>query len=71
MPFEISVPPDSPRLTSRPYRVNPLVPKQMHTILDVYLAAGLLQHSTSPYASPVVIMPKKSGGIRLTISYKS
>ena len=42
----------------------------MDAILDEYLAAGLIQHSTSPYASPVVIIPKKSGGIRLTINYK-
>ena len=70
LPFEISVPPDSSPVTSRPYRVNPLVAKQVDTILDKYLAAGLLQHSTLPYASPVVIIPKKSGGIRLTINYK-
>ena len=57
-------------MTSRPYRVNRLMAKQMDTILDKYLAAGLIQHSTSPYASPVVIIPKKSGGNRLTINYK-
>ena len=50
--------------------MNPLVAKQMDMNLDEYLAAGLIQHSTSPYASPVVIIPKKSGGIRLTINYK-
>ena len=42
----------------------------MDTILDEYLAAGPTQHSTSPYSSPVVIIPKKSGGIRHTINYK-
>ena len=57
-------------MTSRPYRMNPPVAKQMDTILDEYLAADLIQHSTSPYASPVVIIPKKSGGIRLTVNYK-
>ena len=70
LPFEITVPPDCPPVKSRPYRVNPIVSKQMDTILDEYLAAGLIQHSTSPHASPVVIIPKKSGGIRLTINYK-
>ena len=71
LPFEISVPPDSTPVTSRPYHVNPLVVKQMGTILDGYHASGLIQNSTSPYASPVVIIPKRSGGIRLTINYKN
>ena len=70
LPFEISVPPDSSQVTSRPYRVSPLVAKQKDTILDEYLAAGLMHHSTLPYAILVVIIPKKSGGIRLTINYK-
>ena len=65
LPFEISVSPDSPTVTSHPYPENPFVANQMDTILDEYLAAGLIQHFTLPYASPVVIIPKKSGGIRL------
>ena len=70
LPFEISVSPDSPTVTSHPYPENPFVANQMDTILDEYLAAGLIQHFTLPYASPVVIIPKKSGGNRLTINYK-
>ena len=50
--------------------MNPPVAKQMDTMLDEYIAADLIQHSTSPYASPVVIIPKKAGGIRLTINCK-
>ena len=42
----------------------------MDTILNEHLAAGLIQRSTSPYASPVAFIPKKSGGIRLTINYE-
>ena len=52
MPFELSVPPDSPPVTSRPYLVNPLVIKQMDSILDEYLAAGLIQHSTYAVREP-------------------
>ena len=70
LPFQISVPSDSRPVTSRPYRLNLLVAKQMGTILDECLAAGLMQHSTSPYASPGVIIPEKSGVIRPTINYK-
>ena len=69
LPFEISVPPDSSPVTSRPYRVNALVAKQNATILDECLATGLIQHSTSLCASPVVLIPKNLGEIRLTINF--
>ena len=50
--FEISVPPNSPPVTSRPYRVNLLMVKVMDTILDEYLAAGLVQHQHSRSTHP-------------------
>ncbi|CAB1119198.1 unnamed protein product [Ectocarpus sp. CCAP 1310/34] len=56
-------------VTSRPYRVNPPVAKQVDAILDQYLAAGLIQHSTSPYSSPLEVIPKKSGVVRITVNY--
>ena len=70
LPFKITVPPDSAPVTSKPYRMNPLVAKQVDAILDQYLAAGLIQHSNSPYSSPIVVIPKKSGGIRITVNYR-
>ena len=44
--------------------------KQVGAILDSYLAVGLIQHSTSPRSSPLVCVPKKSGGIRITVNYQ-
>ena len=70
LPFKITVPPDSPPVRSKPYRMNPIVAKQVDVILDKYLAAGLIQHSTSPYCSPIVVVPKKSGGLRIAINYQ-
>ena len=70
MPFEISVPEDSAPVTSRPHRINPILAKEMDATLNQYLAAGLIQHSTSPYSSPLVIIPKKSGGVRIAVNYK-
>lgn len=70
LPFKITVPPDSAPVTSKPYRMNPLVAKRVDAVLDEYLAAGLIQHSNSPYSSPIVVIPKKSGGIRITINYR-
>ena len=70
MPFKITVPPDSEPVTSRPYRINPILAKKADAVPDQYLAAGLIQHSTSPYSSPMVAIPKKDGGVRITINYK-
>ena len=32
--------------------------------------AGLIQHSASPWSRPLVCVPKKSGGIRITVNYQ-
>ena len=69
-PFEIKVPLGTQPIQSRPYRLNPVLSKQVDAILDSYLAAGLIQHSTSPWSSPLVCVPKKSGGIRITVNYQ-
>ena len=38
--------------------------------MDSYIVVGLIQHSTSPWSSPFVCVPKKSGGIRITVNYQ-
>ena len=70
MPFTLSVPPGTKPVASRPYRINPLMQKKVDAVLDQYLAAGLIQHSTSPWASPLVIIPKNDGSVRITVNYK-
>ena len=68
---ENSVPEGSAPVTSRPHRINPILAKEADATLNKYLAAGLIQHSTSPYSSPPVVIPKKSGGVRITVNYKT
>ena len=70
-PFEIKVLPGTHPMQSRPYRLNPVLSKQVDAILDSYLAAALIQHSASPWSSPLVCVPKKSGGIRITVNYQT
>ena len=70
VPFEIKVPPGTRPIASRPYRSNPAISAQVNAILDSYLAAGFIQHSKSPWASPLVVVPKKDGSIRITVNYK-
>ena len=69
-PFKIKVPPGTQPIQSRPYRLNPVLSKQADAILDSFLAAGLIQHSTSPWSSPLVCVPKKSGGIRIIVNFQ-
>ena len=33
-------------------------------------SAGLIQYSTSPYSSPLVVIPNKSGGMKITVNCK-
>ena len=70
MPFEISVPEGSAPVTSRRHRINPILTKEVDATLNQYIAAGLIRHSTSPYSSPLVVIPKKSGGVRITVNYE-
>ena len=70
MLFKISVPEGSAPVTSRPHHTNPILAKEVDATLNQYLAAGLIQHSTSPHWSPLAVIPKKSGGVRITVNYK-
>ena len=70
MPFEISAPEGSSTVISRPHRLNPILAEEMGATLNQYLSAGLIQHSTSPYSSPLVVIPETSGGVRIIMNYK-
>ena len=69
-PFEIKVLHGTQPIQSRSYRLKPVLSKQEDAVLDTYLATGLIQHSTSPWSSTLLCVPKKFGGIRITINYQ-
>ena len=70
MSFDIPVPEGSSPVTPRPHRINPIVAKVVDALINQYIAAGLIPHSTSPYSSPLVVVPNQSGGVRITVNYK-
>ena len=70
MPFEISVPEANAPVTSRPHRITSILAKEEKATLNQHLAAGLIQHSTLPYSSPMVVIPNNSMGVKITVNYK-
>ena len=60
-PFEIKLKEDAKTpIASRSYRYNPVVVKEVDSIIEKYLKAGLIRRSQSPYASPIVVVFKKT-----------
>ena len=56
-------------IRSSPYRIPQSLIKAVNEELDEMLSMGIFRPSTSPWASPVVIVPKPDGTIRFCIDY--
>ena len=66
-PFEIKLKEDAKiPIVSRSYRYNPVVARMVDSIIEKYRKAGIIRHSQSPYAAPIVVVLKKNRGIRIT-----
>lgn len=53
-----------------PYRMNPVKADVLTTELDNLLEKNIIQEYESPWAAPVVFVPKKNGGTRLCVDYR-
>lgn len=53
-----------------PRRLAPLEREAVAKQIDEWLRDGIVQHSRSPYASPVVVVRKKNGTNRLCVDYR-
>lgn len=66
----INLEPGAPPINTRPYRYSPAqkdkIEKQVHDMLD----AGVIVHSMSPYAAPVLLVKKKDGNWRFCIDFR-
>jgi len=54
----------------RPYRMSQADRNKVQEIVDDLERNGIIRDSTSPYASPVVLVRKKNGETRLAIDYR-
>ena len=52
-----------------PYKRPPVIRTKIKVHTDEMLDAGVIRPSTSPWASPVVLVPKKDGKLRFCVDY--
>lgn len=57
-------------LKQRPYKVSPSKLEIIKELVDDMLAKGVIEPSASPWASPVVLIPKKTSGLRFCVDYR-
>jgi len=66
----ISVHPGTHPIKLPPYRVNSTKAEAIKTELDNMLELGVTEPSNSPWAAPVVLIPKSDNTIRFCIDYR-
>jgi hypothetical protein len=57
-------------VNKRPYRYAKHQKDEIDKLVQEYLSSGIIQNSSSPYASPVVLVGKKDGSWRLCVDYR-
>lgn len=67
---QIHLKPGAIPVNKRPYRYPMLQKDVIETMTQELLETGVIQNSTSPYASPVVLVKKKDGTWRMCVDYK-
>jgi len=71
-PFDhkIQLLPGSQPVNIRPYRYSPVQKDEIEKQLKEMLSSGIIRPSTSPYASPVLLVKKKDGTWRFCVDYR-
>jgi hypothetical protein len=71
-PFDHSIPllPGATTFWLRPYRYTPHQKNEIERQIQEMLESGIIQQSSSPFASPVLLVKKKDGEWRLCVDYR-
>jgi hypothetical protein len=67
---QIKIKPDSKPYNSPPYRYSPMKRQVIEQNLREMKEEGIIEPSKSPWASPVVLAPKKDGSMRFCVDYR-
>ena len=62
--------PQAVPVNSKPYRYSPGHKDEIERQVKELLDAGLISHSSSPFASPVLLVQKKDGSWRFCVDYR-
>lgn len=66
----IALEPDARPPNSKPYRYSPLQKDEIERQVHDMLRSGVITHSMSPYAAPVLLVKKKDGSWRFCIDFR-
>ena len=61
---------DSAPIAAAPYRLSPAMKQKLHGKLQEMLQEGIIREAESPWAFPVVLIPKKDKDIRVCVDYR-
>jgi hypothetical protein len=62
--------PGAPPFRLRPYRYTPQQKDEIESQVQEMLTSGIIKQSSSPFASPVLLVKKKDGEWRLCVDYR-
>ena len=66
----IELQPGSKPIRLSPYRMNPEKLQVVRKELDLMLSMGVVEESSSDYASPICLVPKSDGSVRFCCDYR-
>ena len=67
---DIELKPGARPIKLPPYRANPQKMNKIRHELEEMKSLGVIEDSTSPWASPVILVPKPDNSIRFVIDYR-